>query len=331
MINRIIDKLKREYRSFLYSIGKEQSLYRPTRNKVILCYHGVDQSNRRDFNYRFISQADFKSTVSYLKKRFTVVDAEEIFDLPEDDGDQYVAITFDDGYVNNLKYAKPVLEELQVPATFYITAIREENKEILWADAIDILSFYADQPFKLDGHTFTKTAYGKLHCESLNQGLNPYVKALPFDRKYEVIAQLKDHVKADPFSDPKNADYWELVTKEQIKECADSAYVSVGTHSHKHNNLGDIDFDAAKQEIAFSKTYLEEIIKKPVRSIAYPDGSYTREVGDYCTSIGIDKQYAVSYLHKEDEQDPKVLDRLGLYPDRSVIEQLHQINQEFCK
>jgi len=47
------------------------------------------------------------------------------------------AITFDDGFENNYSVAAPILKDLHVPATFYITTDFVENNSMSWIDRIE--------------------------------------------------------------------------------------------------------------------------------------------------------------------------------------------------
>ena len=56
----------------------------------------------------------------------------DLLERPVDDG-QYVCITFDDGYLDNLEHALPVLEELGIPATiFIISEVLEGRRTFDW-------------------------------------------------------------------------------------------------------------------------------------------------------------------------------------------------------
>lgn len=48
----------------------------------------------------------------------------------------------------------------------------------------------------------------------------------------------------------------------------------IGTHSHKHPNLVQLDYDQQKQELTTSKRVIEQIIKQPVRYFRPPFGQY---------------------------------------------------------
>ena len=47
------------------------------------------------------------------------------------------AVTFDDGFENNYSLAAPILEDLKVPATFYVTTDFIENNTMSWIDRIE--------------------------------------------------------------------------------------------------------------------------------------------------------------------------------------------------
>ena len=47
-----------------------------------------------------------------------------------------LAVTFDDGYADNIRNAKPLLEKHGVPATFFLTSRAVDRREEFWWDAL---------------------------------------------------------------------------------------------------------------------------------------------------------------------------------------------------
>ena len=47
------------------------------------------------------------------------------------------SITFDDGFENNYSVAKPILEKLSIPATFYISTNLVDKNLMTWIDQIE--------------------------------------------------------------------------------------------------------------------------------------------------------------------------------------------------
>lgn len=87
---------------------------------LILAYHSIS-----DIDYQYaVSQKKFRKQLLYLKKRFNFISVGELYDLLIDkkmiNGD-FAVVTFDDGLEDNYTQAWPVLRELSIPATIFIT------------------------------------------------------------------------------------------------------------------------------------------------------------------------------------------------------------------
>ena len=88
---------------------------------VILAYHAVGNCSRTDDEHNlFVAPGAFEAQMRFLARRRTVVplDAAVRGDIPT--ASLAVAITFDDGYVNVLENAAPVLHDLGLPATVFV-------------------------------------------------------------------------------------------------------------------------------------------------------------------------------------------------------------------
>jgi len=67
-----------------------------------------------------------------------------------------------------------------------------------------------------------------------------------------------------------------LMTAEELRRLADFDSIEIGSHTRRHTNLGEADAEQAYEEMVASKHELEELIGRPVSSLAYPYCSYSR-------------------------------------------------------
>jgi peptidoglycan/xylan/chitin deacetylase (PgdA/CDA1 family) len=221
--------------------------------------------------------------------------------------------------LNNLKYAVPILEKYNAPATFYITGIRDIGMDILWPDFVDMATVKVKGSVEIQGSVFKKNRKGELASE--RQTLKQIYKSQPWAYKLEMMEQLKA---LESFrSDSELNDYWKQLTTEQIKELSNSSIATIGSHGYYHNNLGNANHQDACKELEQSKEFLENVIQKEISSLAYPDGSYTRELIDAAEKIGYQQQLAVDYPFDEDKLDKRILDRFGVNPFISWNNQLN--------
>lgn len=296
------------------------SIKQPKRN-IILLYHGIDIAGKNQFNGRHTPLHYFEKQIRFLSKNYTTISLKDFF-VRCDSENGLCAITFDDGYLNNLTNALPVLSKYKTPATFFITGINEIGCDILWADYVNIVSKLCVEPVCIDGEMF-HNKNGNYFSKDRSINLMDVVKQekseYPFKEKiFEAFAD-----KISFKNNSKYYDYWKLLTEEQIKTLAKSKYAHVGSHGYYHNNLGNISLENACAELSHSKKYLENLTQKPVTSIGYPDGSYSDEVSAYAAGIGIIHQTCSERFNKEEDRSNKFLkNRAGIYNFDSAANQL---------
>jgi peptidoglycan/xylan/chitin deacetylase (PgdA/CDA1 family) len=93
--------------------------WRATRRAVVLCYHSVHPSR----SIRSATPSDFERQIEWLQEHCEIVPYRTISKSPSSssDGRPFVAITFDDGYEDNHRYAFPILAAQGVLATVFVT------------------------------------------------------------------------------------------------------------------------------------------------------------------------------------------------------------------
>ncbi len=329
LLTRIKNKIERSIRKSLFLSGMEGLLY--TRKKsgdIIVMYHGVDLEGSREFNIRSISRSNLRRQLMYFKREYTLVPLKEIFEK-ENPGIKRMAITFDDGLQNNYKFAAPLLRRLKVPATFFVTSIREKGDSVLWPDALDVAKYYHKGNIEFDQKLFEPQPWNRYYSKSTGRYLGSYMKEFSYDKKWKLINLLLEVSNSKLLNDKRNHVYTEIMSGDEIRTLAKSPLFEIGSHSHLHNNLGFLTNEDAKEEMRTSKNYLENIIQEEVCSIAFPDGSYNLDTLKVANEIGFSNLLAVNFNNPKDEKVSNLKDRIGVYQDRSWIEQLHQINTRF--
>jgi peptidoglycan/xylan/chitin deacetylase (PgdA/CDA1 family) len=286
-------------------------------------YHGIDAKGTNPYNQRHTGVKDFEKQILFLKKKCNVVSVQDFFERKFLKNKINVAITFDDGYLNNYTNAFPILEKYKVPATFYCTGLNKTEDDILWADFLNITSTFTSKNIAVEGEVFVKK--GQLYV-STSTGKNIYETVKNIYPEYLYKKRLMEEFSDVKFKKDKKIDeYWKLMTDEQIRDVSKSKYVAIGSHGFYHNNLGNIKLENAKKEIEESVIYLESITQTKIDSIAFPDGSYNREVLNICEKNGLKYQMTTdNYFYEEDKNDKRILTRRGIYSTAPAMEQLFQ-------
>ena len=323
LTERIIGKLDRSLNEFYFKVGLDNHQLSNKKGGAILCYHGVDLTENKTYNLRFVSKNNLEKQFIFFKKHFNVISVSDFFEKKFNPNKFNIAITFDDGYKNNYKYALPLLEKHQLPASFYITGLNNTKYNFLWPDFLDIITIHDNKKeIEIDDIIFTKrnNAYlsengknlkhyikekGRWHCKEqlFNQfnNFNEIIKKLPID------------------------DYWQLMSDEEIKLASKSKHLTIGSHGFLHNNLGNIPLEDSINEAKNSINYLENLTQKKIDEIAFPDGSYSREIISEFKKLNFNKQLALDYLFEEDNEDDNILNRHGIYPIYGTSYQIKSI------
>ena len=122
------------------------------RKGLILLYHRVAQP-QRDPQLLAVAPDQFEAHLAMLRRRTNIMRLSEMVDraaagkaLPR----RAVAITFDDGYTDNLRIAEPILARAQVPATLFVATGYVETGRPYWWDAIDTAILGSSLPSRLE-------------------------------------------------------------------------------------------------------------------------------------------------------------------------------------
>ena len=252
-------------------------LGRPWRGRAcVLCYHRIlpDDEFEADKspNYNLIMPTSkFAEQNEFLSENHEVVSMDGLVDYLESEPDRdankfVVAVTFDDGYKDNLTHALPILEQYNIPATIYITTRFPEGDTWMWWNEIwDYLDNNAalevnDVP---EGLTIS-TLRQKIKC--FNK-LFDWILNLSYEKQKKYVETITKSVARKQYSNL-------CLNWEEIKILDQHPLVTIGAHTNSHPNLKKLTEQEAFAEMRDSKNLLEEKLKHSVEHFAYPFGTH---------------------------------------------------------
>lgn len=238
--------------------------------------------------------ARFEQIAQWLKAWFNVLPLSEAVarlqrgDLPP----RAAAITFDDGYADNLVYAHPILLKHRLPATFFI-ATGFLDGGMMWNDTI-IESIRGVAVPELDGAFLGLGVLPLITIEDKRSALAriiPVIKHLPSGMRSEAVARIAECCKANLPSDL-------MLSTPQLQQLlAEGA--GIGAHTISHPILSVLDQAVARREIANSRDVLEGILGERVGLFAYPNGrlgtDYSHTHAGIVKSLGFDAAVATNW------------------------------------
>ena len=220
-----------------------------------------------------------------------------------------VAVTFDDGYANNLYLAKPLLERHEVPATVFVTSgMVGRDREFWWDELEAILLAPRKLPqalrLEIEGqtHEWARIEDAPNSTQpSRSEEAGGRWEGQPGSRDgfyFSVWEKLKplspsarekalDDIRAWAGSFHSLRDSHRPLSRDELR-ALDGGAVEVGAHTVSHPSLTKHPLDVQKQEIRDSKRWLDDFLGRSVRAFAYPYGDYSRATAAVVEQAGFD-------------------------------------------
>lgn len=277
----------------------------PVLGGVVVLYHGVDDVAVDPTRYISppVALACFEEQLRWLRDHFDIVPARELLERVERrmrPSRIPVAVTFDDDLESHRHIAKPVLERLGVPATFFLMGASLARPASTWWERVERA---ADQGVPL---------------RRLLAGLEPRLDAL-LAREETTVADLGAIAYLTPDArrtaserlagalgvDPGSAG----MRAEDVRAIVDAGF-DVGFHTRRHDVLPALDDPGLTRAMSDGRRELEEIVGRRLEIIAYPHGKADQRVA----AAAREAEFLVGFVaHNRavtPASDPLLLDRV---------------------
>lgn len=247
-------------------------------NLVIFLFHGVIDSNGhgvRNYTGKHIQKSIFENCIKALSKNGFPISMDEVYEhisnkvpFPK----KSYAISFDDGFENNMSVAAPILDYYKTPAIIYTTTDFIENNRISWIDKIE----YAVQnsrcsTINLDHTNLSYDLTSKINKIKFLGEIRHLVKTNPKANHEKISAEISEKLLGYQV-ESLDGELDKKMSWEQVNEAHNSDFLCIGGHSHSHPILSYLSEKELKEELDLSLSLLEK--KANVTSIhySYPEG-----------------------------------------------------------
>jgi len=270
-------------------------------------YHRIlDDDEQEPFDFGLgVHRRRFDQQLAFFQERFhlcTIGEALKIQasgDWPER---PLLSITFDDGYLDNIELALPLLHRHGCSATFFICTGPIENGQPFWWDKVMAIASHRKGRVWQDllgeiGMT-ADAADPKVELE----GALARLWQLPFARIEALLGDVSGDQAIDAACPPR-------MDKGHLQVLLDHG-MEIAAHTHNHPNLTKETDETIRSEIALSRSRLEAWTGKEITGFATPHGFVDDRVKRLCREEGM--AYIASTDSGANRQlDPYHLARFG--------------------
>jgi peptidoglycan/xylan/chitin deacetylase (PgdA/CDA1 family) len=237
---------------------------------VVLMYHRVGP-DARDLHGLRVRDDRFVAQLAVMQRYAQVVPLAEVL---EPSRRPRVAITFDDGYADNLHVAEPLLAAHDAPATVFVAAGIVETGHGFWQDRLAALvldgRYDADHvDVVVAGNPLRADVRSEAARDRAYRAVHGRLRRRPPDEIEHVLADLTEQLGADAAARDTIAP---TLTVDEVRRLDASPVVEIGSHTVRHPWLSALDAAAQRQELTDSKAQLEAWTGRTIRTFAYPFG-----------------------------------------------------------
>lgn len=279
---------------------------------MILMYHNVvPETAPAGHRYQSITlmAPAFARQVRFLRRWYDVLPLEEYVSRLRERGSAgggAIAITFDDGTALTYETIRPVLLELRIPATIFVSTCQVDGGPLIWGSYLNALCYegvydgveHEGRWLPLTSDAEKEASRSRLIREARASG-DPVEAVEAIRRRYPLPPEIE-------------ATYTGM-TSDQLRDAARGGLVTIGAHTVTHPFLSTLPTDDQRRELRESKRVLESATERRVDYFAYPSGDYSRETITLAREAGYAAAFAVRPLRLSPADGFYEIPRVGIF------------------
>ena len=188
-----------------------------------------------------------------------------------------LVLTFDDGYLDNYSEGWQLARELRVPITIFLLPGYSESGQYFWWLAADYLVEHSTvEKVTIEGRIYDlqQAADRQALIQTIDTRTRVAHSVAEREQFLEML-QLALGVTLPCRASASVKDTALPLTWDEIREMAQSGWVSFGAHTMHHPTLSYLtDANELQREVVESRQCLEQKLGHPIRSFAYPIGKF---------------------------------------------------------
>ena len=255
---------------------------------IILMYHSVARDDVGPFvdPPNHLPARVFERQMLFLKRHRNVVPLSYLVDCLEAGEEPEagtVCITFDDGYLDTLTVAAPILASCYLPSTLFLATGYIDTVEPQWADRMYV-AFTHRQAHRLVLPELGIDADMQRHEQRIQakQRLHAYLLGALHGDRGATLAEIERQLAPDCGAAPRLGMDWDDVRR--LRD--DYPLMEIGGHSRGHTDLPRHEGEVAKREVDGCGDDLRRELGVDAKLFAYPYGRWSAVVGSLVSCGG---------------------------------------------
>ncbi|PYO07646.1 MAG: hypothetical protein DMD30_10400 [Gemmatimonadetes bacterium] len=263
----------------------------------IVAYHGIGDAPHAAVMH--VSPPRLRAQLTYLHERYTVVPLRELVSRwhARLSTRGCVAITFDDAYAGVSVYALPIMRDLEIPATVFVTSRHAAQGGSYWWDDIERERAALRAEWTDEHEALGMPRYDPMDAKGVDRIRRRVICSFA-GRWPGPIVQRDDTV-------------WRSMNWDELAALAAEPLVDFGVHTLSHPALPLLSYAEQLAEMRDNLSQLRERLPRVLPIVAYPYGLYDSTTVRAAQEAGMVAGLTMEGRATADHPSPMTVPRVG--------------------